>query len=106
MSCWFQSSLKWIPHLAQSTAPNADDDWSGVPATVYPEELDNAWTPEVVGELNGNNIEDVIAQGNCKLASMPVGGAVAVSAGPGSAAPAAAEEKEESDNDMECGLFD
>ncbi|XP_065448078.1 large ribosomal subunit protein P2-like isoform X4 [Chrysemys picta bellii] len=60
----------------------------------------------VIGELNGNNIEDVIAQGNGKLASMPVGGAVAVSAGPGSAAPAAAEEKEESDNDMECGLFD
>ncbi|XP_065448077.1 large ribosomal subunit protein P2-like isoform X3 [Chrysemys picta bellii] len=61
---------------------------------------------KVIGELNGNNIEDVIAQGNGKLASMPVGGAVAVSAGPGSAAPAAAEEKEESDNDMECGLFD
>ncbi|NXT55894.1 RLA2 protein, partial [Pluvianellus socialis] len=44
----------------------------------------------VISELNGKNIEDVIAQGNGKLASMPAGGAVAVSAGGGSAAPAAA----------------
>ncbi|RMC00235.1 hypothetical protein DUI87_22840 [Hirundo rustica rustica] len=76
----------------------------------------------VISELNGKNIEDVIAQGNGKLASMPAGGAVAVSAGGGSAAPAAAaapaageseekkeekkEESEESDDDMGFGLFD
>ncbi|XP_078006775.1 LOW QUALITY PROTEIN: uncharacterized protein LOC110220640 [Phascolarctos cinereus] len=68
-------------------------------------------------ELSGKNIEDVIAQGSSKLASIPTGGAVAVAASAGSAAPAvggtapAAEEekeekKEESDEDMGFGLFD
>ncbi|XP_040613228.1 60S acidic ribosomal protein P2-like [Mesocricetus auratus] len=75
---------------------------------------------KVISELNGKNIEDVIAQGVGKLASAPAGGVVAVSAAPGSAdpaassAPAAAEEKkdekkeesEESDDDMGFGLFD
>ncbi|XP_065261805.1 large ribosomal subunit protein P2-like [Emys orbicularis] len=66
---------------------------------------------KVIGELNGKNIEDAIAQGNSKLASMPAGGAVAVSAGPGSAAPAEEkkdqkEESEKSDDDMGFGLFD
>ncbi|XP_062433901.1 large ribosomal subunit protein P2 [Rhea pennata] len=84
-------------------------------------ETDDERVNKVISELNGKNIEDVIAQGNGKLASMPVGGAVAVSAGGGSAAPAgggaapaAAEEKkeekkeesEESDDDMGFGLFD
>uniref|UniRef100_A0A8C3T0Z0 Large ribosomal subunit protein P2 n=1 Tax=Chelydra serpentina TaxID=8475 RepID=A0A8C3T0Z0_CHESE len=81
-------------------------------------ETDDERLNKVIGELNGKNIEDVIAQGNGKLASMPVGGTVAVSAGPGSAAPAAApaaveekkeekkEESEESDDDMGFGLFD
>ncbi|XP_064423119.1 large ribosomal subunit protein P2 [Latimeria chalumnae] len=74
---------------------------------------------KVISELDGKDIEDVIAQGNCKLASMPAGGAVAVSAAGGAApaagsAPAAVEEKkeekkeesEESDDDMGFGLFD
>ncbi|XP_006164480.1 60S acidic ribosomal protein P2 [Tupaia chinensis] len=75
---------------------------------------------QVISELNGKNIEDVIAQGIGKLASVPAGGAVAVSAAPGSAAPAAGsapaaaeekkdekkEESEESDDDMGFGLFD
>ncbi|XP_040587795.1 60S acidic ribosomal protein P2-like [Mesocricetus auratus] len=79
-------------------------------------EADNDRLNKVISELNGKNIEDVIAQGVGKLASMPAGGAVAVSAAPGSAAPAAssapaaAEEKkdesEESDDDMGFGLFD
>ncbi|XP_042322318.1 60S acidic ribosomal protein P2 isoform X2 [Sceloporus undulatus] len=81
-------------------------------------ETDDERVNKVISELNGKNIEDVIAQGNSKLASMPVGGAVAVSAG-GSAAPAAGaapaaeekkeekkEESEESDDDMGFGLFD
>ncbi|KAL6468554.1 hypothetical protein MHYP_G00220780 [Metynnis hypsauchen] len=73
-----------------------------------------------VSELRGKKVEDVIAQGYGKLASMPAGGAVAVatSAAPaagGAAAPAAAaeekkeekkEESEESDDDMGFGLFD
>uniref|UniRef100_A0A8I4A209 Large ribosomal subunit protein P2 n=1 Tax=Callithrix jacchus TaxID=9483 RepID=A0A8I4A209_CALJA len=75
---------------------------------------------QVISELNGKNIEDVIAQGIGKLASVPAGGAVAISAAPGSAAPAAGsapaaaeekkdekkEESEESDDDMGFGLFD
>ncbi|XP_031464845.1 60S acidic ribosomal protein P2 [Phasianus colchicus] len=84
-------------------------------------ETDDERLNKVISELNGKNIEDVIAQGNGKLASMPAGGAVAVSAGgvsaapaAGAAAPAAAEEKkeekkeesEESDDDMGFGLFD
>uniref|UniRef100_A0A2K6KX71 Large ribosomal subunit protein P2 n=1 Tax=Rhinopithecus bieti TaxID=61621 RepID=A0A2K6KX71_RHIBE len=83
-------------------------------------EADDDWLNKVMSELNGKNIEDVIAQGIGKLASVPAGGAVAVSAAPGSAAsaagsaPAAAEEKkyekkeesEESDDDMGFGLFD
>ncbi|XP_067152074.1 large ribosomal subunit protein P2 [Struthio camelus] len=84
-------------------------------------ETDDERVNKVISELNGKNIEDVIAQGNGKLASMPAGGAVAVSAGGGSAAPAAGgaapaaaeekkeekkEESEESDDDMGFGLFD
>ncbi|KAM3855699.1 large ribosomal subunit protein P2 isoform 1-T1 [Vipera latastei] len=82
-------------------------------------ETDDERVNKVISELNGKNIEDVIAQGNSKLASMPAGGAVAVSSGgsaapAGGPAPAAAEEKkeekkeesEESDDDMGFGLFD
>ncbi|XP_065150319.1 ribosomal protein, large P2 b [Paramisgurnus dabryanus] len=71
---------------------------------------------KVVAELNGKNVEEVIAQGFSKLASVPSGGAVAVasSAAPAAAAAPAAEEKkeekkdesEESDDDMGFGLFD
>ncbi|XP_044281824.1 60S acidic ribosomal protein P2 [Varanus komodoensis] len=82
-------------------------------------ETDDERLSKVINELNGKNVEDVIAQGLTKLASMPVGGGVAVSAG-GSAAPAAGtapaaaeekkeekkEESEESDDDMGFGLFD
>uniref|UniRef100_A0A8C8Y3Q6 Large ribosomal subunit protein P2 n=1 Tax=Panthera leo TaxID=9689 RepID=A0A8C8Y3Q6_PANLE len=52
-------------------------------------EADDDRLNKVISELNGKNIEDVIAQGIGKLASVPAGGAVAVSAAPGSAAPAA-----------------
>ncbi|XP_008943254.1 PREDICTED: 60S acidic ribosomal protein P2, partial [Merops nubicus] len=41
-------------------------------------ETDDERMNKVISELNGKNIEDVIAQGNGKLASMPAGGAVAV----------------------------
>ncbi|XP_069079211.1 large ribosomal subunit protein P2 [Pleurodeles waltl] len=83
-------------------------------------ETDNERANKVITELNGKNLEEVIAQGYGKLASMPAGGAVAASAGAGSAAPAGGaaapaeekkkEEKEEesegSDDDMGFGLFD
>ncbi|KAM9325471.1 large ribosomal subunit protein P2-like [Gastrophryne carolinensis] len=82
-------------------------------------EVDKACADKVIQELKGKKIDDVISQGNTKLASMPSGGAVvAASAGSapaagGSAAPAAEEKKEEkkeeseeSDDDMGFGLFD
>ncbi|XP_020329171.1 60S acidic ribosomal protein P2 [Oncorhynchus kisutch] len=82
-------------------------------------EADKTRMEKVVTELGGKNVEEVIAQGYGKLASMPAGGAVAVAssggaAAAGAAAPTAAEEKKEekeeseegSDDDMGFGLFD
>ncbi|KAK7913228.1 hypothetical protein WMY93_013439 [Mugilogobius chulae] len=76
-------------------------------------EADDTRLDKVITELQGKNVNEVIASGYGKLASMPAGGAVAVasSAAPGAggaAAPAAVEEKkeekkeesEESDDDM------
>lgn len=81
-------------------------------------EADDDWLNKVLGELNGKNIEDVIPQRIGKRARVPTGGAVAVTAAPGSAAPAAGsaaaaaeekdekkEESEELDDDMGFGLF-
>ncbi|KAL3856705.1 hypothetical protein ACJMK2_011428 [Sinanodonta woodiana] len=77
---------------------------------------------KIISELKGKNIEELIAEGSRKLASVPSGGAVAVSAaaGGGGAAPAATsapakeekkeekkkEESDQSDEDMGFGLFD
>merc|ERR1712241_537532 len=71
----------------------------------------------VFEQLKGKSIEDLLAEGSTKLASMPAGGGGAVAGG---AAPAAAvggaeaapkeekkeEPEEESDDDMGFGLFD
>jgi len=72
---------------------------------------------KLISELNGKSIDELIAAGSSKLASVPSGGG-----GGGGAAPAAAaasggtaapkeeekkeEPKEESDDDMGFGLFD
>ncbi|XP_069037618.1 large ribosomal subunit protein P2-like isoform X3 [Lepisosteus oculatus] len=81
-------------------------------------EADDTRMDKVINELSGKNVQDVIAQGYGKLASVPAGGSVAVSSsaasgGPAAAAPAAEEKKEEkkeeseeSDDDMGFGLFD
>ncbi|XP_046897878.1 ribosomal protein, large P2, like [Hypomesus transpacificus] len=81
-------------------------------------EADDTRMEKVISELSGKNVDEVIAQGYGKLASMPAGGAVAVASSAavgsgGAAAPAAVEEKEEkkdeseeSDDDMGFGLFD
>ena len=69
----------------------------------------------VVKELAGKNLEELIAEGQTKLASMPAGGggAAAPAAGGGTAPAAEApkeekkeEPEEESDDDMGFGLFD
>ncbi|XP_041073860.1 60S acidic ribosomal protein P2-like [Polyodon spathula] len=84
-------------------------------------EADDVRMDKVINELSGKKVEDVIAQGYSKLASVPAGGAAvavassgAAAAGSGGAAPAKVEEKkeekkeesEESDDDMGFGLFD
>ena len=71
---------------------------------------------KLIEELNGKDINTLIAEGQEKLASVPAGGAAPAAAAAGGAAPAAAgaakeeekkeEEKEESDDDMVFGLFD
>ncbi|KAI8148775.1 60S acidic ribosomal protein P2 [Fennellomyces sp. T-0311] len=68
----------------------------------------------LIKALEGKTIDEVIAEGKEKLASVPTGGAAAAG-GAGAAAGGAAEaepeaakeeEKEESDEDMGFGLFD
>ncbi|KAH0582854.1 hypothetical protein H2248_010759 [Termitomyces sp. 'cryptogamus'] len=80
-------------------------------------EADMGRVNTLIAELKDKSIDELIAAGSSKLASVPSGGAgaapAATSAG---AAPAAAaaeekkeekvEEKEESDDDMGFGLFD
>jgi len=70
----------------------------------------------VIKATTGKNLEELIAEGQTKLASMPAGGGGGAAAGTegGSAAPAAEaakeekkeEEEEEEDDDMGFGLFD
>ncbi|ORY00526.1 ribosomal protein 60S [Basidiobolus meristosporus CBS 931.73] len=77
-------------------------------------ESDSERLSKLISELEGKNIEELIAEGKEKLASVPSGGAAAAApagaaAGAADAAPAAAKEeeaKEESDDDMGFGLFD
>ncbi|RCK58084.1 60S acidic ribosomal protein P2-B [Candida viswanathii] len=66
-------------------------------------------------ELEGKDLQELIAEGNTKFAAVPAGGAAAASSGAAAAAGGAdaeAEEekeeeaKEESDDDMGFGLFD
>merc|ERR1712236_158957 len=68
---------------------------------------------KVVSELEGKDLQAVIAEGMEKVGSMPVGGGGGGGAAPAAAdaAPAAEEKKEEepeeeSDDDMGFGLFD
>ncbi|KAJ7077848.1 60s acidic ribosomal protein-domain-containing protein [Mycena belliarum] len=78
---------------------------------------DESRLEKLVAELKDKTINDLIAEGSGKLASVPSGGGGGGSAAAaGGAAPAAAaveekkeekeEEKEESDDDMGFGLFD
>lgn len=95
-----------------NTAPSAQD-ISGLLESVGIEvEQDRLST--LLKDLEGKDINELIAEGNTKLASVPSGGAAAATGGAAAAAggdAAAAEEKEEeakeeSDDDMGFGLFD
>ncbi|KNE54557.1 60S acidic ribosomal protein P2 [Allomyces macrogynus ATCC 38327] len=96
--------------LGGKTAPTAAD-VSAILASVGVD-ADSAQLNKVIAELDGKNVEEVIAEGMTKLASVPSGGAAAAAApaAGGAAVEAVAapveEEKEESDDDMGFGLFD
>ncbi|ORZ03963.1 60S acidic ribosomal protein P2 [Syncephalastrum racemosum] len=77
-------------------------------------EIEDDRLSSLIEALKEKNIEELIAEGKEKLATVPTGGAVAAG-GAGAAAGGAAEEakeeakeeeKEESDEDMGFGLFD
>ncbi|KAK4943996.1 60S acidic ribosomal protein P2 [Elasticomyces elasticus] len=103
--------------LAGNTDPSADD-IKGVLSSVGIDS-DEDRLEKLIEELKGKDINELIAEGSTKLASVPSGGAggAAAPAAGGAAAggEAAAEEekepekeaeKEESDEDMGFGLFD
>lgn len=77
-------------------------------------EVDEARLDSLISELDGKDVNALIAEGTSKLASVPSGGAAVAAAPAAGGAPAAAEakeekkeeEKEESDEDMGFGLFD
>ncbi|KAL8948694.1 MAG: hypothetical protein Q9222_005142 [Ikaeria aurantiellina] len=101
--------------LGGNTSPSADD-VKGVLSSVGID-ADEDRLDKLIKELEGKDLQELIAEGSTKLASVPSGGG-----GGGGAAPAAAaggeaaaaeekpaekeEEKEESDEDMGFGLFD
>ncbi|TIA86788.1 hypothetical protein E3P99_03550 [Wallemia hederae] len=75
-------------------------------------EADDSRLNKLIEELNGKNVDELIAQGTEKLASVPSASAAAAPAAGGAAPAAAAEEapkkeeaKEESDDDMGLGEF-
>ncbi|XP_062522478.1 large ribosomal subunit protein P2-like [Corticium candelabrum] len=80
-------------------------------------DVDDDKLAKVIGELNGKDVNEVIAEGQTRLATVSFGGVAAAGSASAAAqkedAPAAAEEKEEkpeedeeSDEDMGFGLFD
>lgn len=76
-------------------------------------EVEEEKITQLLAEVEGKNAEELIAEGNEKLSSVPTGGAAAggASAAAGSSDAPAEEEKaeeaaEESDDDMGFGLFD
>ncbi|KAI6120750.1 ribosomal protein 60S [Pisolithus croceorrhizus] len=103
--------------IGGNASPTADDVRRVLGAVGI--EADDERLDQLISELDGKDVNALIAEGSAKLASVPSGGAVAAPAaggGGGGAAPAAAaaeevkeekkEEKEESDDDMGFGLFD
>ncbi|KAI9777230.1 MAG: 60S acidic ribosomal protein P2 [Candelina submexicana] len=103
--------------LGGNTSPSADDIKGVLESVGIDAEEDRLET--LLSELKGKDLQELIAEGSSKLASVPsgggggaAGGAAAPSGGAGAAAAEAEkpaekeEEKEESDEDMGFGLFD
>ncbi|CAH2351377.1 60S acidic ribosomal protein P2-beta [[Candida] railenensis] len=97
-----------------NTSPSASD-ISALLETVGVE-AEESRISSLLSELEGKSVEELVATGNTKLASVPSGGAAAASSGSAAAASGSAaaeveeekaeEAKEESDDDMGFGLFD
>ncbi|OQE28091.1 hypothetical protein PENFLA_c005G00313 [Penicillium flavigenum] len=98
--------------LAGNEAPSAADIKDVLSSVGIDAEADRL--EKVIAELQGKDLQELIAEGSTKLASVPSGGgaAAAPAAAAAGGAEAAAEEKkeekveEESDEDMGFGLFD
>ncbi|RLV88404.1 60S acidic ribosomal protein P2-B [Meyerozyma sp. JA9] len=96
-----------------NTSPSASDITSLLETVGA--EVDESRISSLLTALEGKTVEELVAEGNTKLASVPTGGAAASGAAASSAAAGgeeaaaeekAEEEKEESDDDMGFGLFD
>ncbi|CCC06040.1 60s acidic ribosomal protein-domain-containing protein [Copromyces sp. CBS 386.78] len=99
--------------LGGNTAPSAADVKAVLESVGI--EADSERLDKLISELEGKDLNELIAEGSSKLASVPSGGAGAPAAGGAAAAAGGAaeekkeekvEEKEESDEDMGFGLFD
>ncbi|KAI0387334.1 ribosomal protein 60S [Hypomontagnella monticulosa] len=101
--------------LGGNTSPSADDVKEVLESVGI--EADEERLEKLLSELEGKDINELIAEGSTKLASVPSGGAGGAAAGGAAAASGGAaaaeekaeekeEEKEESDEDMGFGLFD
>ncbi|KAI2622971.1 ribosomal protein 60S [Hypomontagnella submonticulosa] len=101
--------------LGGNTSPSADDIKEVLESVGI--EADEERLEKLLSELEGKDINELIAEGSSKLASVPSGGAGGAAAGGAAAASGGAaaaeekaeekeEEKEESDEDMGFGLFD
>ncbi|KAK3355712.1 60s acidic ribosomal protein-domain-containing protein [Neurospora tetraspora] len=99
--------------LGGNTAPSAADVKAVLESVGI--EADSERLDKLISELEGKDLNELIAAGSAKLASVPSGGAGAPAAGGAAAAAGGAaeekkeekvEEKEESDEDMGFGLFD
>ncbi|KAI9924994.1 hypothetical protein ASPWEDRAFT_684615 [Aspergillus wentii DTO 134E9] len=98
--------------LAGNASPSAEDVKAVLSSVGI--DADEERLQKLISELEGKDIQELIAEGTTKLASVPSGGAAAAAPAAGAAAggDAPAEEKkeekaeEESDEDMGFGLFD
>ncbi|GAB5591641.1 60S acidic ribosomal protein P2 [Umbelopsis nana] len=100
---------------AGGNAAPSNDDIKTLLASVGVEAEDSR-VASLLSAVEGKDVNELIAEGKTKLASVPSGGAVAAGAAAGGAAAGGAaeeaaeekkeEEKEESDEDMGFGLFD
>jgi len=101
--------------LGGNTSPSAADVKAVLESVGI--EADSDRLDKLISELEGKDINELIASGSEKLASVPSGGGGGAAAGGAPAAGGAAEaeaapeaakeeEKEESDDDMGFGLFD